>query len=443
MASEKRKVRVAVVLPRYGNSIGGGAETLVRELLLRWHRGELGDAPQIAHCEVWTTCAMDHRTWDNFYKAGLYEEDGLHVHRFAVDSRDTGKFIGYELQMASGWPLNVEEQLSWMSESVNSSGLYQHIARNAQDYDYLIFAPYLFATSFWGALIAPEKSVLLPCLHDERYAYLDVIREQFYRVSGIIFNAEAERDLASRLYGAGSIEEKGTVVGMGFDIPGEIDSADRDAVLAKFSSNIQEGDKSNSAFPIKPRHYLLYSGRKEEGKNLDVLIRYYSAMREAGEIEIPLVLIGSGRIEFLECLPQGVVDLGFVSEEEKAVLFSGASLLVQPSVNESFSIVLMESWLRRTPVLVHANCDVTREHAVSSGGGLYFASEVEFRTVVKHLLDSPELLQLMGESGYQYVTTVYSWKAVGERLAQALKKIDCYRASLAQADEAPLLGGVG
>lgn len=440
MVSEKRKVNVAVILPRYGKSIGGGAETLVRELLLRWNRGEFAAAPEIAHCEVWTTCAMDHRTWDNFYKEGLYEEDGIPVHRFAVDTRDTGKFIGYELQMASGWPLNVEEQLAWMSESVNSSGLYQHITRFAQDYDYLIFAPYLFATSFWGALIVPEKSVLLPCLHDERYAYLDVIREQFYRVAGIIFNAEAERDLASRLYGSGSIEGKGTVVGMGFDIPDEISSVVRDAVLAKLSADIRSVDSSIPGIAIRSGQYLLYSGRKEEGKNLDILIRYYSAMREAGEIEIPLVLIGSGRIEFLERLPDGVVDLGFVSEEDKAVIFSGASLLVQPSVNESFSIVLMEAWLRRTPVLVHAGCDVTREHAISSGGGLYFASEVEFRTVVRYLLDNPELLQSMGESGYQYVTTEYSWSAVGERLTRALEKIDRYCGKPSQVDDVYLSG---
>ena len=39
---------------------------------------------------------------------------------------------------------------------------------------------------------------------------------------------------------------------------------------------------------------------------------------------------------------------------------------------ESFSIVIMESWLCGTPILVNAHCPVTVEHCQNSQGGLFF-----------------------------------------------------------------------
>ena len=41
---------------------------------------------------------------------------------------------------------------------------------------------------------------------------------------------------------------------------------------------------------------------------------------------------------------------------------AGALAFCHPSVNESFGIVLLESWLARTPALVHAGSDVL-QHA--------------------------------------------------------------------------------
>ena len=51
---------------------------------------------------------------------------------------------------------------------------------------------------------------------------------------------------------------------------------------------------------------------------------------------------------------------------------AAASLLCQPSHNESFSLVIMESWLCGRPVLVSSQCAVTKDFAKRSNGGLYF-----------------------------------------------------------------------
>ncbi len=388
--------KIAAILPRYGKNLGGGAEALTRSLLLALadeskHLGQF----DVRRIEVWTTCAKDHRTWENAHAPGVTEEDGFLVRRFPVDDRDLETFIRSEHAIAAARPLTVEEQLNWLASGVNSKSLYAHIAAAAPEFDALLFAPYLFPTSFWGSLIAPEKSYLIPCLHNEAYAYLEVFRVVFQRVAGLLFNAGPEQELAEQIFGEELIRSKGTVVGMGFETPSKAE---------------------NRGLPVK---YLLYSGRKEQGKNLDKLLNWFPALRSRFP-DLELLLIGSGSIEFMKELPDGVKDLGFVSEEEKATAMAGAIALCQPSQNESFSIVLMEAWQQGTPVLVHADCAVTADHAIRSNGGLTFRSESELVGGVSELLESVELRDALGNAGRKYVAEVYAWPAVMGRLSEAL-----------------------
>lgn len=394
--------KVAFILPRYGASIGGGAETLCRDLMLR--AKALGIFSEL---EVWTTCALDHRTWKNELPEACSEEDGIKVHRFSVDERDVEVFLQKEIAISEGRKLETSELLDWMANSVNSKALYEHIERNHSDFDYLFFAPYLFATTFWGSLIAPEKSVLIPCLHDEPYALQKIFEVMFNKVSGLMFNTGAEKDLMMELYGNEALENKSFVVGMGFENPGLSVSGPSSDVLKRISTDTK---------------YFIYAGRKEEGKNLDLLINYFENF--IGRFDCKLVLIGSGEIGFRETLPENVVDLGFVSEEDKLSLIAGAEALIQPSVNESFSIVMMEAWLQETPVISHALCEVTRQHVVDSGGGLYFANPVEFTKVVQLLLEEPETRRKMALAGKAYVEKVYSWEAVLGRFQDGLAKLE-------------------
>ncbi|MFN8389154.1 MAG: glycosyltransferase family 4 protein [Bdellovibrionota bacterium] len=403
-----RPLSIAAVLPRYGASLGGGAETLVRELMLALNdRDRNSGILPIEKLEIWTTCAKDHRTWENAHPPGETLEDGFRVLRFPVDERNLDTFIRAELSMAGGRPLSVDEQLDWLGAGVNSRALYSHISAEQDRFDAILFAPYLFSTTFWGSLLVPDKALVVPCLHNEAYAYQAVFRHLFRRVRGLLYNAEPEMRLACELYGSAAAE-KGTVVGMGFS-----------EASAEGPAKVEHRDRSPLAERKGP--FLLYSGRKEQGKNLDQLIEWYSALRsELPQLE--LVIIGSGEISFLEELPPGVFDLGFVSENEKLDLMQDCIALCQPSTNESFSIVIMEAWLREVPVIVHSDCAVTRDHVVKSGGGLHAGSAAELAAVVRMLLAQPELRAQLAVAGRNYVRETYNWPAVLTRFKDALIK---------------------
>jgi len=302
---------------------------------------------------------------------------------------------------------SVEDQLVWFSESVNSTDLYRYLAKNSNNFKLIFFAPYLFGTTFWGSLINTEKACLIPCLHDENYAYTDVVGSMFRQVGKAFFNSLPEMELAKSLYG----DLHCSVVGMGF--------------------NLEDYDNTGYSHPYFEEQfpYILYIGRKETGKNVQLLIDYFITAKENAKIEnnVKLIIAGGGDFSDLgrdeAILRKDVIDLKQVTEEEKFRLIKNALFLCQPSTNESFSIVLMEAWALSTPVVVAADCSVTRHHVTESGGGLYFRGAREFALIVNKMAGNHNLCQKLAKAGKRYVAEEYCWEAVTSRFDQAVQKI--------------------
>lgn len=388
------------VVPRYFEGIAGGAETLMGGLArVLSARGD--------QVEIVTTCARDNRTWANELPAGEVSVDGIKVTRFPVDSRNLDAWIPIQIAISEGKPVTASDQLTWMSESVSSQALYSYLVRNSDRFDLSFFGPYLFGTTFWGSMLNPGKSVLIPCLHDESYAYLDVVASMFRQVRGCLFNAAPEMHLARSLYG----EIPGDVVGMGFEPP---------------SKEYVEGLEP---FFTDGAPYILYLGRKETGKNVQVLIDYFCTAKDEGGIpqDVKLVILGGGSFDDLHrasALSRGdIIDLPHVGEREKQRLLRHALYLCQPSTNESFSIVIMEAWMVGTPVVVHGKCPVTRHHVVESRGGLYFSSSGDLGAVTSFYLERPQVRQAHVEAGRRYVEVEYCWDAVISRFERTVAKL--------------------
>lgn len=387
-------MRFCFVIPRCGETIVGGAETLVLQLAkhLQQDRGHT--------LQILSSCAVDARTWENTLPEGEDSALGVPVLRFPLDVRDTDTWVPLQIAIANGQSVPLEDEFKWMASSGTSTKLTEWLVANQQNYDAIFFAPYLFGLTFWGSLAVREKAWLIPCLHDESYAYTKTIEAMFRIVGRALFNATPEQDLARALYG----EILGGEVGMGFDEP----------------------PASQTESPIAGR-YAVVLGRKETGKNAHLAIDYFIESKARGLIpeDLKLVVAGGGDFKDLyrdDALKrQDVIDLRRVSESEKLALLRDALVLIQPSVNESFSIVLMESWLQGTPALVHGRCSVTRDHVVRSKGGLYFLNSDEFGGAISLMCDDGELRAKLGINGKRYVRERYSWTAVLERF----EKIVC------------------
>lgn len=381
-------MKLAFVTPWYGN-IPGGAESECRRTVenLQKHGIEV---------EILTTCVKEFLSdWStDFYEEGIYNLNGVGIHRFSVRKRDTARFDKINYKLMRGLEISPDEEKTFMREMVNSPGLYSYIAEHGTDYDYFLFIPYMFGTTYYGSCIYPEKSVIIPCLHDESYAYLNIYKTMFENVKGIIFHASPEKILANHLYNLNNMQ---TVLGEGIDM-----------------DFVYNPDRFREKYGIKT-DFILYAGRKEAWKNVPLLIDFFARYKKHRKNELKLVLIGSGTIEIPSESRNDIIDLGFVPLQDKYDAYAAATFLCQPSLNESFSIVIMESWLCKSPVLVHGNCAVTKDHCIKCNGGLYFNDYYEFEGCLDFYLGNPAIRKIMAENGMSYVIDNFSWDKIVEK----------------------------
>ncbi len=385
---------IAFVCPRFpeGPTVGG-AETLLRNLARRVVLSG-------RKTTFLTTCARNHFTWENELPPGRKAVEGMDIHFFPVDSgRDIGKFLNVQSLISAKCRVSEADELEWLKNSVNSTPLYEHLRQHGSSYDRIVMGPYLFGLIYFASLICPEKTLLVPCLHDEPFAYLKAIGDMFRNVRGCMFNSLPEKELAFRLYDMKP--SVSSVVGMGMD---------------DFGVNRESFPKSRGI----RAPYLIYSGRREPLKGTPVLIDYLDAFRARTMKDIRLVLTGTGNVDIPGTMSTAVLDAGFLAEQEKHDAMAGAVAFCHPSVNESFGIVLMESWIAGTPALVHAKSAVLKYHCNRSNAGLWFKSYPEFEEELLLLLDNPAIRNAMGDAGRQYVLSEYSWQKIDGKLFESL-----------------------
>lgn len=395
------KKRIGIVTPWYGRDATGGAESLARELARK--------LSQVDDVVILTTCSRSFLSeWDeNYYIPGTTSDGSYSVMRFPVDPRAKALFDAANAALLQLPPecwddlrARPDATKPFIEESINSTPLEEYLRHTAPHrFDAVVFLPYLFGVIVRGIEAYPGPVHLLPCLHDEAYARLPRIEDAFHRASTILANSAGEAELALRIYGPG-IVHKLHVIGSGIEM---------------------SPTEGTAALPAAVRSpFLLYVGRRDVTKNVDQLVRAQRRYRSNGSRNaLSLVLVGPGTQSYADPAA-GIIDLGFVDEPTKAALLDGAVALVQPSINESYSRVLMEAWLRRKPVAVHASCLATATAVHAAKGGLLASTDDEWvNALFQFDRGDDDQLRALGRSGEQYAKEHADWENVLDRLRAA------------------------
>ena len=389
--------KVAFVTPWYGPDIPGGSEAEARRLVHHLHEAGL-------EVEVLTTCIQDfHADWGkNHHRPGVEQINGVVVRRFPVLPRDQGAFSQVNWRLMHNLSITAVQEQTYINHMFQVPALFEYIAQQTQP-TLFIFIPYMFATTYHGAQIHPKRSIIIPCLHDESYARLAIYRQVLPQVRALVLHVEAELALTNQLYGPAKGQIR-AVLGEGVDC-----------------DFVADGQRFRDKYQI-PGPFMLYAGRRETGKNVPLLLQYWQRYQRANGRSPHLILIGPGNMQ----VPPGanIIDLGFVSVQDKYDAYAAADIFCLPSVNESFSIVTMESWLTETPVLVHGHCAVTREHCLKSNGGLYFTNYDEFAATADYLWQNPVIARQMGQNGRQYVLDNFQWPQIIEKYKKLITTIE-------------------
>lgn len=370
----------------------GGHETVLREMAD-------GLADRGWEVDFLTSTAESIYTWENVLSPGVSVEKGLTIHRFEALPHVQPQRDRLGARILAGERLDMAEQYRWANAGMRLPGLYDFLTDHSRDYRAIVCGPYMFWACLVLADLAPERTIILPALHDEPFARLEVYRYQMRSAHGLWFETEPELALAKNLDLVG---ERCELVGSAVDLP---DGIDVTAFRSRFGI---EGP------------YFFYAGRREWGKGWPQLLEDLAFAREVlGDIP-PLVTCGIGDIGEI---PAGmeVLDLGKIPDPERASGQAGAAAYIQPSGLEAFSRTVVEALLLETPVVANWNSAVVRWHCERSGAGLTYRDRYEFAECVRLARDEPGMLAEMAKGGPAYVNTNFSWPVVLERADKTLR----------------------
>jgi glycosyltransferase involved in cell wall biosynthesis len=386
--------RIAFVTPRYGPGVVGGSEIASRE-------AAAGLAARGYSVEILTTCARNHYTWANEFAPGLANDGHLAIRRFeTVPGSDLASWARLQEKLLSGDTLNETEELSWVNGRFRVPELYLFLAAAARDYDALIFSPYLFWPTLYCAGLAPERTIMMPCLHDEAYARLVSVRAALAGCAAVWFLSEPEHQLGHRL---APLPAAHPVVGCAVDAP---DAYDVQGFRERY--NLE-------------RPFVLFAGRREDGKGWQQLLRGFGAAVVRHRLPLDLVTFGVGDPRVPAGLEGRVFDLGYLEDREVPNAFAAAEAYLQPSVNESFSRTIMESWLARTVVVANGASDVVTWHGERSGVGLLYRDDLELGECLRFVAEAPKLAGELGVKGREYVLSNYTRPTVLDAMEESLE----------------------
>ncbi len=146
--------------------------------------------------------------------------------------------------------------------------------------------------------------------------------------------------------------------------------------------------------------YILFVGRLEVIKGLQTVIPSWDKTRE-----VDLLIAGGGDYgEELRRMAAGnprIHFLGALNQKQLGALYYHANAVLVPSITyETFGMIIIEAFARKTPVIVR-DLGALPEVVEDSGGGYVFRGEEDMLQAIACLSDSPAIRREKGENGYQ------------------------------------------
>ena len=217
------------------------------------------------------------------------------------------------------------------------------------------------------------------------------------------------------------------------------------------SGNPESGSRLKAGMTIPRDPYLLYLGRIETKKNIQGILDAYKILKEKYRIPHQLVLAGPPGYGYKKIklliqnfppagdLPKGekfkiiplrgisqreknwklnILELGYVTEQEKQQLLAGADIFLFPSFYEGFGIPILEAQAAGAPV-VSSNISSMPQVAGRAALLVNPKNPEEIAQAVYKIIDDSVLRDRLIQLGYENVKK-FSWKKCARETLEIL-----------------------
>lgn len=182
-------------------------------------------------------------------------------------------------------------------------------------------------------------------------------------------------------------------------------------------------DAKQAMFDL-PGRYVLFVGTLEPRKNLDLLLRAWSEIKEDFK-DTWLIFVGVGGNVFRNVNYQRQMErvrfLGYVDDQTLAGLYAGATLFVLPSQEEGFGLPALEAMASGIPVIVSDGGALPE--VVGEAGMVFCLSNPDgLTTALKECLSSAKTRSVLKEKGLARARK-FSWQTTAESIWKSLHEI--------------------
>jgi len=277
--------------------------------------------------------------------------------------------------------------------------------------DWVVGGPFPPFTVFWSWLIAKKSGArlaLIPCFHEG----LEYNNKFLFRIA-------EKADLVFCL----SNWEKRKFISLGVE-------KDKVAVINPIVDEFlfKYNRRDLGIFPKEPN--VVFLGVKSAHKRIEKLIEAMEILWKKGKF-INLTIAGPETLSshlistLIKKLPdeykRRITYLGRISKREKVKLLDKATVLVNPSTEESFGIVFAEAWARKKPV-IGSDIPALKEVIRNEKDGLLFKmnDSEDLAKKILFLVDYPTAAKKMGENGYNRVVKTCRKITVAKKMIASL-----------------------
>lgn len=355
------------------------------------------------------------RPWGgNLSKLPFERVNGVYVLRFPINYHVQILSFVLNAFLAKVFPRSKHDITKLFASCPFMLGLYFHLAMNEDVYD-LVHATAFPLVHTWLAAKSCQRSrtpfVVTPFFHPSLSTYYNPELISILRSANAVFACtDIERGILTNL---GVAREKIRIVPMGIDV--------------RELSNCS-GERFRKKFSLEGKYVVLFAGLKVYNKGAVHVLRAVEEISKKTN-NVVLVAIGFANREWSEEVERigrrpFLIDLPYLSGEEKADVFDACNVLVMPSKSDAFGIVYLEAWYLGKPVIGAKSGGVPAVISDGLDGFLVKFGDVgDIISKIQILRDYPVLAEKLGNNGRKKVIANYTWSTIVDKVERMYDEI--------------------